>query len=132
MRRVTATQSARNFAPSAASGSRYGHGMKRLRKFTVLLLSTLMAAPTGCQWGNRSNFKGETDKYFEALATSIEYPAESACTLNSNDPALAAPPPPGPSPAPPGWHLPVELDFAHPPFHRVDRCDEAQPDADPC
>jgi hypothetical protein len=67
--------------------------MKRLRKFTVLVLSALMAAPTGCQWGNNSNFQGKTDKYFETLATTIEYPAESQCTLSSNDPALAAPPP---------------------------------------
>ena len=70
-----------------------GSNASRFHKALHLLLAVLMAAPTGCQWGSRSNFKGETDKYFETLATTIEYPAESACTLNSNDPALAAPPP---------------------------------------
>ncbi|MGD9636314.1 MAG: TolC family protein, partial [Pirellulales bacterium] len=56
-------------------------------------LAALTAAPSGCQWGSQNNFKGKTDKYFETLATTIEYPAESACTLNSNDPALGSPPP---------------------------------------
>jgi hypothetical protein len=61
----------------------------RFRKPITLLLAALMAAPSGCQWGNSGNFKGETDKYFETLATAIEYPAESACTLNNYDRALA-------------------------------------------
>ena len=85
MRRVTAIGSATEIAPRAASRSPYGHGMDRLRKFLVLVLAASMAAPTGCQWGGKSNFQGATDKYFDALATSIEYPAESECTLNSND-----------------------------------------------
>ena len=93
MRRVTATQSARKIAPRVASGSLYGLGMNRLRKITVLMLAASMAAPSGCQWGNHNNFQGKTDKYFEALATTIEYPAESPCTLNNNDASLAAPPP---------------------------------------
>jgi outer membrane protein TolC len=67
--------------------------MIRLRKFLVLVLAALMAAPTGCQWGNHDNFKGATDKYFETLATSIEYPAESPSTLHNGDDSLAAPPP---------------------------------------
>lgn len=67
--------------------------MNHLRKLTVLVLAASMIAPTGCQWGGNGNFQGKTDKYFETLATSIEYPAESQCTLNSNDPALGAPPP---------------------------------------
>ena len=67
--------------------------MNRLRKLLVVVLAASTVMPTGCQWGNHSNFKGETDKYFEALATSIEYPAESPCTLNNNDPSLASPPP---------------------------------------
>jgi hypothetical protein len=67
--------------------------MNRLRRFLVLVLSASLAAPSGCQWGDHSNFQGATDKYFEALATSIEYPAESKCTLNGNDASLAGPPP---------------------------------------
>jgi hypothetical protein len=80
-------------APSEAQRSCRAPFAMRFRKSLTLLLAMLMAAPTGCQWGNHSNFKGETDDYFEALATTIEYPAESTCTLNSNDPALGAPPP---------------------------------------
>ncbi|MEX2092158.1 MAG: TolC family protein [Pirellulales bacterium] len=67
--------------------------MNRLRKIIVVVLAASTVMPTGCQWGNRSNFKGETDKYFETLSTTIEYPAESACTLSNGDASLAAPPP---------------------------------------
>jgi len=67
--------------------------MNHLRKLLVLVLAVSLAAPSGCQWSNHSNFQGATDKYFEDMATSIEYPAESKCTLANNDPALAGPPP---------------------------------------
>lgn len=67
--------------------------MNRWRKSVVLLLAASLTAPTGCQWGSHSNFQGATDKYFETLATTIEYPAESKCTLENNDGSLNAPPP---------------------------------------
>jgi len=67
--------------------------MNRLRKFIVFVLAVAMTAPTGCQWRSHSNFQGATDKYFETMATSIEYPAESPCTLNGSDGSLDAPPP---------------------------------------
>jgi hypothetical protein len=93
MRRLNVDSSELWIAVNAAKRSRSGFNGSRLRQALHLSLAVLMAAPIGCQWGSRSNFKGETDKYFETLATTIEYPAESACTLSSNDPALAAPPP---------------------------------------
>lgn len=63
------------------------------RKALLVLLAATMAIPSGCSWSNHGNFQGKTDKYFETLSTTIEYPAESACTLNNNDGSLAAPPP---------------------------------------
>lgn len=62
------------------------------RKALLVLLAATTAMPNGCSWSN-PGFQGKADKYFETLATTIEYPAESACTLNSNDGSLAAPPP---------------------------------------
>jgi hypothetical protein len=93
MRRVTVLKSASVVACFRASRSRYGHFTSRLRKLTILLLAASMITPAGCQWGGDGNFRGKTDKYFETLATTIEYPAESPCTLNNNDASLAAPPP---------------------------------------
>lgn len=93
MRRSNDYSSALSNVSQETPRSKSGRAAGRLRKSLSLLLAALTAAPTGCQWGSHSNFKGTTDKYFETLATTIEYPAESACTLNSNDPALAAPAP---------------------------------------
>jgi hypothetical protein len=85
MRRVNESCSATPIA-RAATRPQYA------RKALLVLLAATTAMPSGCSWSN-SGFQGKTDKYFETLATTIEYPAESACTLNSNDGSLAAPPP---------------------------------------
>lgn len=85
MRRVNESCSATPIA-RAATRPQYA------RKALLVLLAATTAMPSGCSWSN-PGFQGKTDKYFETLATTIEYPAESACTLNSNDGSLASPPP---------------------------------------
>jgi len=93
MRRVNFNSSDSWNADRPAVRSWCGLSMSHFQRSLIWLLAATMALPTGCQWGSGNNFKGDADKYFETLATTIEYPAESACTLNSNDPALGAPPP---------------------------------------
>lgn len=67
--------------------------MKRLRTMLVLVLAMVTAAPSGCQWSSRREFAGCSDDVYDAIATEIEYPAESPCTLSQNDASLVSPPP---------------------------------------
>ncbi len=93
MRQVTAKNSATMIALWAMMDPLRNYGLKRLRKLLMLVLAASMAAPSGCHWNNHSNFQGATDKYFDAVATSIEYPAESPHTLNDADGSINGPPP---------------------------------------
>jgi hypothetical protein len=67
--------------------------MNRLRKTLIWVLAAVTAAPSGCHWSPREKFKDKLDPAFDALATEIEFPAESPATLSDNDPSLAAPSP---------------------------------------
>jgi outer membrane protein TolC len=68
--------------------------MGRTQKPLALLLIGAMMAPSGCQLQNNSQFESCAPAgAYEQVASEIEYPAESDCTLASADESLAAPHP---------------------------------------
>jgi Outer membrane efflux protein len=68
--------------------------MDCLRKPLVILLTTLLLMPGGCQGFKRDGFQAAApDGAYEQMATEIEFPAESLATASNADESLAAPPP---------------------------------------
>jgi outer membrane protein TolC len=68
--------------------------MNCTRKIFTLFLAALTALPTGCLWrGDRSFEACAPPGAYERVASEIEYPAESDCTVTSADPSLASPQP---------------------------------------
>ncbi len=68
--------------------------MDSSRKLLTLLLAASMALPSGCGWKRPRTFVNSAPPGdYERVATEIEYPVESACTLSKADESLAAPPP---------------------------------------
>jgi outer membrane protein TolC len=69
------------------------HGMDAFRRTIVVLLTTSMVMPAGCQWRRGADFHSTPEACYIKMATQIEYPAESPCTQNSGDPSVNSPPP---------------------------------------
>ena len=68
--------------------------MGRTQKFLAWLLAGATVAPGGCHLQNKSQFEAcAPPGAYEQVASEIEYPAESDCTLASADESLASPHP---------------------------------------
>jgi outer membrane protein TolC len=68
--------------------------MDRYRKILACLLASTMVLPSGCLWQSDRRFYSNVPKgVYEQVASQIEYPAESACTVESADESLASPQP---------------------------------------
>jgi outer membrane protein TolC len=64
------------------------------RKLLTLLLAAMTALPSGCLWkGSRTFEKCAPPGAYERVASEIEYPVESECTLKNTDPSVASPHP---------------------------------------
>ncbi len=64
------------------------------RRILTWLLASAMLMPSGCFWRTKSKFEAcvPPDAYHE-VASKIEYPAESECTLMNTDPSVSSPQP---------------------------------------
>jgi outer membrane protein TolC len=68
--------------------------MNRMSKRRTWWPAALLVALGGCHWQNGDLFHSSAPAgLYEAVATEIEFPAESDCTLTSTDESLAAPHP---------------------------------------
>jgi outer membrane protein TolC len=68
--------------------------MDRFRKPLALLLALAMLTPSGCLWQNDRSFEAcAPPGSYEQVASQIEYPAETACTVAEYDESLASPHP---------------------------------------
>ncbi|HJQ80450.1 MAG TPA: TolC family protein, partial [Lacipirellulaceae bacterium] len=68
--------------------------MNRFCKPLAWLLALAMMTPSGCLWQNDRSFEACTPPgAYEQVASEIEYPAETACTVAEYDESLASPHP---------------------------------------
>jgi outer membrane protein TolC len=68
--------------------------MGSIRKPLIMLLAGLMALPSGCLWqGSRTFEDCAPPGAYERIASEIEYPVESTCTLMNADESIDSPPP---------------------------------------
>ena len=68
--------------------------MDRLRKLVALFLTGAMMAPSGCFLRSNSHFEASAPPgAYEQVASEIEYPCETDCTLSAADESLASPHP---------------------------------------
>lgn len=68
--------------------------MDSARKLMTMLLAGAMLLPSGCLWQNKQKFEACVPAgTYERVASDIEYPLESECTVMNTDPSVNAPHP---------------------------------------
>jgi outer membrane protein TolC len=81
------------FVADRATRGPTAHGMDRIRRTIVAVLTTSLVMPAGCQWRRDAAFHGAPEACYDKVATQIEYPAESPCTQSNADPSIDSSPP---------------------------------------